>query len=249
MIKKRKRKADFCSACFRKFNADQNGVTLTELIIAMVILCIVLAATGQSLISFMKTTAQDRIRAQSSSAIIVAGQRIDSYMRYASAMKCGIGSEDKDNCKTIYMYVPPSANDSENIITQNGKGKCVRLKVDKFELSGSEDREGVLQLAVADSVNDDDKTSDPVKPYENEFNILTKMKNFGSKTSSDLPEKPILSVVSDADGNQVNLRFTPTVGEHKFSMDITSDADISYTVRNYNANAQSKINSYCDTTN
>lgn len=247
MIKKRKRKADFCSACFRKFNADQNGVTLTELLVAMVIFSIVLAATGQSLIYFMKTTAQDRIRAQSSSAIIVAGQRIDSYMRYASAMKCGIDSED--NCKTIYMYVPPSANDSENIITQNGKGKCVRLKVDKFESSGSEDREGVLQLAVADSVNDDDKTSDPVKPYGNEFNILTKMKNFGSKTSSDLPEKPILSVVSDADGNQVNLRFTPTVGEHKFSMDITSDADISYTVRNYNANAQSKINSYCDTTN
>lgn len=247
MIKKRKRRANFNKVAIKKIHADQSGVTLTELLVAMVIFSIVLAATGQSLISFMKTTAQDRIRAQSSSAIIVAGQRIDSYMRYASAMKCGIGSED--NCKTIYMYVPPSANDSENIITQNGKGKCVRLKVDKFESSGSEDREGVLQLAVADSVNDgDDKTSDP-KPYGNEFNILTKMKNFGSKTSSVLPEKPILSVVSDADGNQVNLRFTPTVGEHKFSMDITSDADISYTVRNYNANAQSKINSYCDTTN
>ena len=213
------------------FHDGQSGMTLTELIVAMTVLTIVMGLVVSSLLSFLKSTAETQVRAESSNEILLAGQSIDSYMRYGQSLyqtpsagspytKCeGSGGV----CQTVYIYVKPGASDRSSIISSE-PAQCVRLQViDSSNDSKEEERKRGTRLEIS--------TAEPVESgspiWSNAKVYLTNLLNGDGE--------PVLKTY-----NGQNLQFAPKTGKKVFGKDVVSDTNVSYTLRNYSSDEKVK---------
>ena len=78
----------------------ERGVSMVELMVAMFIFMMISGIFLTSIIQFLHTTTTDAIRTRSASEIATATQRIDRYVRYASAM------EYDDAAQRVTMLMP-----------------------------------------------------------------------------------------------------------------------------------------------
>ncbi|WP_325036924.1 hypothetical protein [Bifidobacterium merycicum] len=89
---------------------------MVELMVAMFIFMMISGIFLTSIIQFLHTTTTDAIRTRSASEIATATQRIDRYVRYASAM------EYDDAAQRVTMLMPGETA---------GKQRCVVLQYDE----------------------------------------------------------------------------------------------------------------------
>ena len=208
------------------FHDGQSGMTLTELIVAMAVLTIVMGLVLSSLISFLKSTAETKTRAESSNEILLAGQSIDSYMRYGQSLYQTPSADDPyvkcdgtgGVCQTVYIYVKPGASDRSSIISSE-PAQCVRLQViDSSNDSKEEERKRGTRLEIS--------TAEPVESgspiWSNAKVYLTNLLNGDGE--------PVLKTY-----NGQNLQFAPKTGKKVFGKDVVSDTNVSYTLRNYSS--------------
>lgn len=208
------------------FHDGQSGMTLTELIVAMAVLTIVMGLVLSSLISFLKSTAETKTRAESSNEILLAGQSIDSYMRYGQSLYQTPSADDPyvkcdgtgGVCQTVYIYVKPGTSDRSSIISSE-PAQCVRLQViDSSNDSKEEERKRGTRLEIS--------TAEPVESgspiWSNAKVYLTNLLN-GDR-------EPVLKTY-----NGQNLQFAPKTGKKVFGKDVVSDTNVSYTLRNYSS--------------
>ena len=94
----------------------ERGVSMVELMVAMFIFMMISGIFLTSIIQFLHTTTTDAIRTRSASEIATATQRIDRYVRYASAV------EYDDAAQRVTMLMPGETA---------GKQRCVVLQYDE----------------------------------------------------------------------------------------------------------------------
>lgn len=96
---------------------------MVELMVAMFIFMMISGIFLTSIIQFLHTTTTDAIRTRSASEIATATQRIDRYVRYASAM------EYDDAAQRVTMLMParpPASSAAWCCNTMRPRGRTAR---------------------------------------------------------------------------------------------------------------------------
>lgn len=186
----------------------QRGVSMVELMVAMFIFMIVSGIFLTSIIQFLHTTTMDAVRTRSASQIATVTQRIDRYVRYASAMEY-----DNANQK-VTMLMPGDAA---------GKQRCVVLEYSEATwVNGSVDTYGKLVL----------KTKDAGASAWSSNVVLGSLMNHSSSSGVTSDDALFGTQLLGLDGTKKVLTFSPVAGSYAGGKPVTSNVSTTFTARN-----------------
>lgn len=189
----------------------ERGVSMVELMVAMFIFMIVSSIFLTSIIQFLHTTTTDAIRTRSASQIATATQRIDRYVRYASAM------EYDNAAQKVTMLMPGETA---------GKQRCVVLQYDEAAwANGTVNTYGKLVL----------KTKDAGAASWSSNVVLGSLMNHSSSSGVTSDDSLFGTPMFSLDGTKKVLTFSPVAGSYSGGKPITSNVTTTFTARNVKA--------------
>lgn len=189
----------------------ERGVSMVELMVAMFIFMMISGIFLTSIIQFLHTTTTDAIRTRSASEIATATQRIDRYVRYASAM------EYDDAAQRVTMLMPGEAA---------GKQRCVVLQYDEAAwANGTVNTYGRLVL----------KTKDAGAASWSSNVVLGSLMNHSSSSGVTSDDSLFGAQMFSLDGTKKVLTFSPVAGSYSGGKPITSNVTTTFTARNVKA--------------
>lgn len=189
----------------------ERGVSMVELMVAMFIFMIVSSIFLTSIVQFLHTTTTDAVRTRSASEIATATQRIDRYVRYASAM------EYDNAAQKVTMLMPGEAS---------GKQRCVVLQYDEaMWANGTVNTYGKLVL----------KTKDAGASAWSSNVVLGSLMNHSSSSGVTSDDSLFGTPMFGLDGTKKVLTFSPVAGSYSGGKPITSNVTTTFTARNVKA--------------
>ncbi|MBW3095593.1 prepilin-type N-terminal cleavage/methylation domain-containing protein [Bifidobacterium sp. 64T4] len=185
----------------------ERGVTMVEMMVAMFIFMAISAIFLTSIMQFLHTTTTDAIRTRSASEIATATQRLDRYVRYATAM------EYDADAQKVTMITPGDGD----------KQRCVVLQYDEATWSnGTVSDYGKLVV----------KTKDAGASTWGQSVVLGSMMNHSSSGGVTSDESLFGTSVFSLDGTGKVLTFSPVTGSYSGGKAITSNVSTTFTARN-----------------
>lgn len=199
----------------------ERGVSMVEMMVAMFIFMVISAIFLTSIVQFLHTTTTDAIRTRSASEIATATQRLDRYVRYATAMEYDAGQQK------VTMITPGDGGNQRCVVMQYEEATWANKTVDDYG-----------KLVV--------KTKDAGASTWGQSVVLGSLMNHSS-TSGVTSDDSLFGIpVFSLDGTGKVLTFSPVTGSYSGGKPITSNVSTTFTARNVKATNPTPDFSVCD---
>ena len=199
----------------------ERGVSMVEMMVAMFIFMVISAIFLTSIVQFLHTTTTDAIRTRSASEIAMATQRLDRYVRYATAMEYDAGQQK------VTMITPGGGDKQRCVVMQYEEATWANKTVDDYG-----------KLVV--------KTKDVGASTWGQSVVLGSLMNHSSTSGVTSDDSLFGTPVFSLDGTGKVLTFSPVTGSYSGGKPVTSNVFTTFTSRNVKATNPTPDFSVCD---
>lgn len=199
----------------------ERGVSMVEMMVSMFIFMVISAIFLTSIVQFLHTTTTDAIRTRSASEIATATQRLDRYVRYATAM------EYDESQQKVTMITPGEGDKQRCVVMQYDEATWANKTVDDYG-----------KLVV--------KTKDVGASTWGQSVVLGSLMNHSSTSGVTSDDSLFGTPVFSLDGTGKVLTFSPVTGSYSGGKPVTSNVSTTFTSRNVKATNPTPDFSVCD---
>ena len=209
---------------------NQRGITIVELVVAMVIFSIFSTMFLTTTVQFMRTSQRSEMRTQSASALSTSVITVSHFVQYAKDFDV----VDNGTSETLYLLLPGFVTGyAGNLQDIMNSDMCVRLTYIKENWnSESTDGEGTLRWNSQRIVKDSTGTSS-FSGYSSADMVIT-----SNILTSNLPGTPSEYSHSLFAKDGSSLIFQPAIGGFIGGKPVATSTKVSISARNFSSSSE-----------